>query len=64
VVSNTFTGKVSYTITSAEGRQVFSGFMDNTLRAAQIDVSRLKAGVYLLILRDAENTRTAKFIVQ
>jgi hypothetical protein len=64
VVSAAFAGKVSYTIQSAEGRQVQSGNMSQTLRAQPIDISKLGVGVYMMVLCDGTTTQTVKFMVR
>jgi hypothetical protein len=64
VVSAAFAGQVSYTIQSAEGRQVTSGNMNQTLRAQPIDISKLRSGIYYIVLRDGTTTQTVKFMVK
>ena len=64
VVSAAFAGRVSYTIQSAEGRQVTSGNMNQTLSAQPIDISKLKTGIYYIVLRDGTTTQTVKFMVK
>jgi hypothetical protein len=64
VVSAAFAGRVSYTIQSAEGRQVTSGNMNQTLSAQPIDISKLRTGIYYMVLRDGTTTQTVKFMVK
>jgi hypothetical protein len=64
VVSAAFAGRVSYTIQSADGRQVTSGNMNQTLSAQPIDISKLRSGIYYMVLRDGTTTQTVKFMVK
>lgn len=64
VVSNAFAGKVGYTIMGADGRQVGSGMLQNTISATGINISNLKPGMYYLKLQNEDKTETMKFMVQ
>jgi len=64
VISSSFTGKVGYTILGADGRQVGSGVLQNTISATGINISNLKPGIYLLKLQNEEKTKTTRFVVQ
>ena len=64
VIANTFDGKVGYTIIGTDGRQVGSGMLQNTISATGINISNLKAGMYILKLQNEKNTKTIKFMVQ
>jgi hypothetical protein len=64
VIANTFDGKVGYTIVGVDGRQVGSGMLQNTISATGINISNLKAGMYILKLQNNEKIKTVKFVVQ
>jgi hypothetical protein len=64
VIANTFDGKVGYTIVGVDGRQVGSGMLQNTISATGINISNLKAGMYILKLQNNEKIKTVKFMVQ
>ena len=63
-VKHSLVERAAYTITSLHGQTVSNGIVEGAGRSNKIDVSKLKAGIYLFKLVANDATAVSKFVIE